>query len=275
MQNNVQKKYPWAALMLSNYHTKLANDAKYDGVEWYSFRSSSFQLRYFPSTIDLKRIKSTHQSWGSGKFPQNIGMVGKLESLKDLVRIQSFKNNDFITVIYPHEELKGETWPSEFDKLTHKIFQPTPEQMWEWHANNLKEYLKIGREFGFKACIDLFHIRRPAIRGDKSLGHWKNVIETFKDDIDEIHIGVGREDFKGPFDSMEELADLYFGTRKTEIFPMLEYLKNGDWAGPVVTEIPAESTIKLLSPTQKVVTPTLLTKVHTQIVKNIEEAMKR
>src|SRR5258708_11713043 len=89
MQNNVQKKYPWAALMLSNYHTKLANDAKYDGVEWYSFRSSSFQLRYFPSTIDLKRIKSTHQSWGSGKFPQNIGMVGKLESLKDQVRIRS------------------------------------------------------------------------------------------------------------------------------------------------------------------------------------------
>lgn len=74
-------------------------------------------------------------------------------------------------------------------------------------------------------------------------------------------MGVGRNDFQGPFDSMQELKDIYSGERKTDIVPMLEMIRDFGWTSPIVTEIPATSVKNLVSDS-KIATPGLIIGVH-------------
>src|SRR5258708_39496138 len=100
MQNSIQKDRPTAAFRGINFHVQIAKNAGYDGngkIEYFPFQVPSFQLRFLRHT-DKTQINSSHESFGSGKLPDNIGMRGKIASLKDLVILQKNKP-DIMSVV--------------------------------------------------------------------------------------------------------------------------------------------------------------------------------
>lgn len=85
---------------------------------------------------------------------------------------------------------------------------------------------------------------------------------------------MGRSDFEGAFDSMAELTDLYTGDNKTNIVTILKYIatleKTSETKIPVVTEIPADSIMKVLGKKGIIATPSKLIEAHAKIVKSIK-----
>lgn len=282
MQNHVQQHppYAWAALAPLSLHTKIAREAKYNGIEYYPLQATSIQLRLVKG-IDTSEVFSSHESWGNGKIPFVLVMRKNIPSLKDSIILQSKSNHpeSFLTVVYPNEASRDETWPQEFNKLNNKIIQPTIDLMKEWGVDNINDFLIKAKSMGFRICLDLFHIRRGSVKNGSTMENWKKIIDVLINYTDELHLGVGREDFKGPFDSMEELVDLYTGSTNTEIVPILEYIKAKEKEMgkelPIVTEIYAHTIIKMLDKQNTIATPSLLIKTHKRIVENLRSLMEK
>jgi hypothetical protein len=277
MQNLVDIDAPYMAFMPISLYIRIAKNAGYTGTEYYPYLISSLMLRSFRD-LDTNGITSSHESWGSNKIlKQIIAMRPKVDSLNDSIILQKKTPGYFPVVVYPHKDHEGESRPKAFDQLKDKIMQPSADEMKFWGLNTTKELIKRAKSEGFRICLDLFHIRRNSTIDGSRMENWRDVIDQTLIYTDEIHLAVGRDDFHGPFNSMGELADIYYGTRKTEIIEMLEFVKDKEreWERtiPIVTEIPARGIARLLSINNKILTPTILSDAHSKIVSNIRNIM--
>ena len=167
----------------------------------------------------------------------------------------------------------GETTPEAFERLGTKLIQPAPELLGAWGVETLGEFVTEAKKRGYEFCLDLFHIRRQVSQGFQTqFGPWQEVIPILLTNTREIHLGIGRSDFHGTFDSMQELRDIYSGERKTEIISMLELIRDSGWNGAIVTEIPATSVKSLISGS-RIATPAMLIIAHKQVVANLKAIM--
>lgn len=279
---------PWALLTPVEFFTLIARKACCSGIEYYPFRVPHTQLRAgLLGGQTLQSIHSAHQSFRTEKnfaevrrHPNPIlatqafvTMPEKFASLSDLEKLQRLLGANLGLVVYPPNEWMGETTPAIFSRLKNKSIQPAPELLGAWGVNTTEEFLQEVQRRGFRLCIDLFHLRRRATQGFQTqFGPWQEVLPALLPLADEIHLAVGRKDFQAPFDSMQELKDLYSGDRRTEITSILETVKDLSWAGLVVTEIPATAANNLVSEA-KLATPSNLVRVHKQVAKNVKDIL--
>jgi len=266
-------------------HVALAKRAGYQGVEFFPFIIPDIQIRtrlYDPSVF-LDSVRSAHQSWRSEKTfgevrkhprPQAalfayVTIEEKVASLKTLKRLQDILGESLPMVVFPVDEWRGERGNETFIQLKRKLVQPTPELLRLWKVRTPEEFWQKARSMGFSGiCLDLYHIRRLPVEGEVGFGHWSEVVPSFLPFTREIHLGVGRRDFRG-VDSQKELEDLYTGEGKTDISKILELIKNNRWKGPVVTEIPVVGIRDLLG-INRFVTPQEIVRVHQRIVENLK-----
>lgn len=299
MQNLMDASTLWAIVAPIEISSAVARKAGYvrmDGspnVEYYPYNVPHAQIRTGVVTSSaLNSITSAHQSFRTEKSLKEVinfqpkskrkiaaqafvTMPEKFASLEDLEKLQRELGHRLPVIVYPPNEWMGEARPEAFRRLDNKLIQPAPELLDAWGVNTIPEFLDKVKAGGYKLCLDLFHIRRQVTQGFQTqFGRWQDVLPQLLPQTREIHLAVGRNDFQGPFDSAQELKDLYSGERKTEIVPMLETVRDFGWTGPIVTEIPATSAKNLIS-NSKIATPGMLIKAHSQIVGNIKSIMSR
>ncbi len=289
MQNMVDTSTLWALLAPMEFYSAVAKKAGYSGIEYFPFRIPHTQVRIGLLTKDaLNSVRSAHQSFRTERNLREvrrhpnpklaaqafITLPEKFASLKDLEKLQEALGKDLPVVVYPPNEWMGETKPEAFDRLGNKLIQPAPELMGAWGAETVDEFVNEARRRDYEFCLDLFHIRRQVSQGFQTqFGPWQEVVPALLPSTRAIHLGVGRSDFHGPFDSMQELKDIYSGERETDIVPLLELIRDAGWNGPIVTEIPAAS-IKSLVSDSKIATPAMLVSVHQQIVDNVRKILQ-
>ena len=292
MQNLLDKSTIWSLMVPTKYYANLAIKAGYDGIEY-------FPNRIFPdiqgrtgrfSDFAKKSIRSGHQSWRSEKTFQEAKrhsnpslailafflLPERNSSLKHLKKLQE-EIGDIPLVIYPPHLWKDEkNHPPIFKDLSTKLVQPAPELLEHWGVNNLQEFIKETSRMGYDGlCLDTFHLRRFPTQGTKSkFEDWKDILPLLLPHTKEIHIGVGRDDFKSNFDSMAELKDLYFNKRETDIIPILETIRDFGWKGLITTEIPSKSLRSLIPKKPNIITPQMIVFTHRRIVENLSEVMK-
>ena len=288
MQNLMNTSTIWAIIAPIELYSTLAKKSDYSGIEYFPFRVPHAQIRTGLLTKNaLDSITSAHQSFRTEKNLKDvrkhpnptiaakafITMPEKFGSLADLQKLQRELGHKLPVVVYPPNEWMGESRPEIFKRLDNKLIQPAPELLGTWGVNTTDKFINEVKKRGYKLCLDLFHIRRQVGQDFQSqFGKWQEVLPVLLPETKEIHLAVGRNDFQGPFDSAQELKDIYFGERKTDIVPMLEAVRDCGWSGPIVTEIPANSAKNLIS-SSKITTPSMLIAVHKQIVTNIKEIM--
>lgn len=284
MQNMVDVSTLWAFIAPVEMYSAVAKRAGYSGIEYFPFRVPHIQVRTGLITNGaLKSITSAHQSFRTEKTLKEVRnhpnpklaaqayvtMPEKFASLKDLEKLQKELGHKLPVVVYPPNEWMSETRPAIFNKLANKLIQPAPELI-----EALGQNMEKADKFGYKLCLDLFHIRRNVTQiFESQFGRWQDVLPVLLPKTKEIRLDVGRNDLNGPFDSMQELKDIYSNERKTDIVPMLEAIRDFGWTGPIVTEIPATSAKNLIS-NAKLATPSMIVRVHSQIVENIKNIWK-
>lgn len=290
MQNMVDSSTLWSLLAPMELYSAIAGKAGYSGLEYLPFRIPHTQLKTgLLSKKALSSVRSAHQSFRTEKnlpgvrshrnpklaAQAYVTLPEKVASLKDLEKLQKALGKELPVVVYPPNEWMGETRPEIFEILENKLIQPAPELLGAWKTKTLEEFIRETLNRGFGLCLDLFHIRRQVSQGFQTqFGPWQEVLPALLPYTREIHLGVGRSDFQGPFDSMQELRDIYSGERKTDIVPMLELIKDSGWTGPIVTEIPATSVKNLVSDS-RFTTPNILISAHKQIVGSLRNIMER
>lgn len=283
MQNMVDSSTLWGIISPIELHTSVAKKSGYDGIEYYPYRIPHIQVAtHLITQQSLELIHSAHESFRTEQSIRAImkhpnpklaaqvffTMPEKYTSLKDLSKLQKVLGIDIPVIVYPPNDWMGQERPELHDILRNKLIQPAPELI-----NAFGKSMEKASGFGYKLCLDLFHIRRSAVQGfTTQFGPWQEILPTLLPHTGEIHLAVGRSDFNGPFDSAQELKDIYSGERKTDIIPMLELIRDLGWVGPIVTEIPATSAKNLIS-NAKIATPNMLIQAHKQIVANIRKIM--
>lgn len=288
MQNMVDGSTLWALIAPIEMYSAVARRAGYSGIEYFPFRIPHTQVRTGLITRGaLGSIESAHQSFRTERTLRHVRqhpdpklaiqafvtLTEKFDSLKDLAKLQRELGHRLPVVVYPPNEWMGETRPEIFKRLDDKLIQPAPELLGAWGINTATEFVNEARNRGYDFCLDLFHIRRLVTQGFQTqFGKWQDVLPVLLPHTREINLAVGRGDFDGPFDSMQELKDLYTRGRKSAIIPILEMVRDFGWTGPIVTEIPATSAKSLIS-NSRVTTPRMLISVHKQIVENLRSIM--
>lgn len=283
MQNLVDTSTLWALLAPIETFTNISKSAGYQGVEYFPYRIPHTQVRTgLLSKESLRQIDSAHQSFRTEKnlgevkkhprpilaLKAFITMPEKVASLTDLKILQRKLGKLLPVIVYPQNEWAGETRPAIFDTLVNKLIQPAPELI-----STLGQNMEKADQLGYKLCLDLFHIRRKVTQGfSTQFRPWQEMLPLLLPQTKEIHLAVGRQDFEGSFDSMAELVDLYYGTRRTDIIPMLELIHRSGWQGPIVTEIPANSITKLAG-VSEILTPTVLVNKHRVIADNVRSIL--
>lgn len=289
MQNMLDSSTLWALLAPIEVYSHIATQAGYSGIEYFPFRAPHTQVQTgLVTNSALGSIKSAHQSfrternWAEVRRHPNpklaaqafVTLPEKFASLGDLEKLQRELGNRLPVVVYPPNEWMGEVKPDIFDKLDNKLIQPAPELLGAWEVDTILKFLDKVKQGGYELCLDLLHIRRQVTQGfHTQFGRWQDVLPQLLPQTREIHLAVGRSDFQSPFDSAQELKDIYSGERKTEIVPMLEMVRDLGWVGPIVTKIPATSAKKLVSDA-KIATPSTLVSVHAQLINNIKEILQ-
>ena len=278
----------WGIIAPIEMYATIAKKSGYAGIEYFPYRVPHLQMKKGLVTNNgVNSITSAHQSFRTEKdfeavrkhpnpklaAAAYITMPEKFASLKDLEKLQRELGHKIPVVVYPPNEWLGEKRPYIFERLDNKLIQPAPELLGAWGIQTTKQFINKIKNSDYKLCLDLFHIRRQVTQGfHTQFSRWQEVIPALLPYTKEVHLAVGRSDFQGPFDSAQELKDIYSGERKTDIVPMLELIREFGWTGSIVTEIPATSAKNLIS-NSKIATPSLLIQVHKQIVANINEIM--
>ncbi len=281
MGNLVDASAPWALAMPIEFYSFVAQQSGYSGIEYFPYRVPHIQIRSgMFSDFALNSIKSVHQSYRTEKSLKEVKehpnpvlalqaymtLAEKVDSLKDLEKLQT-EEPGIPAIVYPPNEWSGETRPTNFDRLSNKLIQPAPELLGGWGVNSAEQFVDEAIKRDYELCLDLYHIRRLPVQGfETKFAPWQELLPVFLPKTREIHLSVGRTDFRGPFNSVQELEDLYYGDERTEIIPMLAAIRNFGWSGPIVTEIPASSASRLVS---KITTPGSIIKIHSRIVENV------
>lgn len=286
-QNTLDSKTLWAMFAPVALHTRIATEAGYqDGVEFMPFHLPSLEVRLgilTARTLDL--IQSAHQSYRSERSIRDfrthprkdvalkaaLALPDSIYSLTILARLRHLREDRC------HLSLPFVLYPlSERDRVTsnqvpdNSLFEPSPELLEKWRVDNISQLGNEGQKRGYAGfCLDLYHLRRNSRRGS-SFGDWRNQLQLALPWTKEIHLSLGRTDFNG-IDSMAELKDVIYGTRQTDIIPILEAIKKL-WTGPIVTEIPSLAISKLLFQ-GKLISPRNLITAHAQIVQNLGQIL--
>jgi hypothetical protein len=265
---------------------KTIKDAGYTGIEWHPMRGlfSGIQMQLGLITdADKSSITSLHQSYRSEKnimeswqHPnRTLALMSyfllpeRVSSLKDLLRVQKVVGKQLPVVLYPpnDKEFSGTNLP-----FSEKLFQPTPEVMANWAANNLDEFITHSHQLGYTGiCLDLFHIRSKNI-GRFGFNPWENTLRALfeLDRIPQIHLAAGRSDMgTSHIDTIKELQSLLDPKRDSEIIHMLQTIKDLGWKGNIVTEIPA-AVLNQISGTDTFPSTSRLIDNHKRIVDRVK-----
>lgn len=157
------------------------------------------------------------------------------------------------------------------------LYQPEPKLARFWGVRSARDMRVVGREAGLRVAWDTTHARRSSEQF--TAPWWQDSVKTFFDQVDEIHVSVGRIDLpereQALIPTMRELADLYvFGGDRpsTEIVAMLELIAATGWRKRIVVEIPAKAVALLL--TTRLLRLGDLVDVHARIVDALREIFK-
>lgn len=288
MQNMVDLPTLYAFFAPLGYFSDVSQKSGYDGMEYFPWRLPDAQLRTgLASQGALDTITSAHQGFRSERSIKEVlkhpnpklaafffvTTTERVSSLESLQKLQQIKGRNLPLVVYPHHEWQGENEYDLFKELAGKLVQPAPELLGRWGLNSVSQFAKAVTARGYSGlCLDLFHIRRFPTQGfNTGFAPWQEAIPQLLPDTKEIHLGVGRFDFKGNFDSMAELMDLYTGNSDTDIVPILEMVRDSGWRGPIVTEIPARAIAKIIN--KRLVTPRLYIEAHSRITQNLRQVL--
>jgi hypothetical protein len=255
--------------------------AGYDGMEWHSLRNTTLaglqaNIGLFLPNSAKDYIHSAHQSFRSEKSLREalnhpnpkvaIGAYGLFpeanSSLREIEDLQGKIGRKLPVVVYPYTPAGRQNWD-----FREKTYQPNTDVLEEFGASSIDEMIERGKEKGFSAVtVDIHHML--------TLGPWQEVLPQLLPVASEIHISVGRIDaLEEDPNTEQKLEDLYFGRRGTEIYQMLEAIKNSRWSGIVVTEIPAEALKRLRENNPDLVSTSNFVEDNRRIVDNLKEAL--
>lgn len=255
--------------------------AGYDGMEWHPLRNSTLagiqtNTGLFLPDSAKDYIHSAHQSFRSEKslkealnHPSPLVALGAYglfpeanSSLKEIEDLQGKIGRKLPVVVYPNSPAGRQGWD-----FGEKTYQPNTDVLEEFGASSIEEMIAEGERRGFTGVtIDIHHML--------TLGPWQEVLPQLLPFTSEIQIAVGRIDAPQEDPSTEQkLEDLYFGRHGTEIYQILEAIKNSRWTGIVVTEIPAEALRRLRENNPGLVSTSNFVEDNRRIVDNLKEAL--
>lgn len=265
----------------------MAEDSGYGGIEFFPWRIPSVQIQLGLITAkDKAAIKVVHQSYRSERSLREVwqhpnrelaalaflALPERIASLKLLKKLQGMLPDNIPIIIYPYHEWRGEEQYELFPRIKNKLVQTAPELLDRWQVKSAKEFVDEVSRRGFDGiCLDLFHLRCHPTQGfTTKFKPWQESIPVLLPHTKLVHLGIGRTDSHGNFDSMEELKDIYTGARDTDIIPVLEMIRDANWNGPIVTQIPARSIGAI---TRQPFTPSRIVAVHGNIVENLSKIL--
>lgn len=263
-------------------YVKTVQEAGYEGLEWHPIRLlSGWQIKAgLLNQQEKDGIKSAHQSWRSEKnirealnHPNRaLAVVSyavlpeKVKSLDDIEQLQRAVGRKLPVVLYPPQfaEESGTDRP-----FAEKTFQPTPEIMQALNVKTPEELSEEAHRRGYTGlCLDLFHMRKE---GEIDLNPWQKTLPKLLPYTQEIHVSAGRIDNgDGKVDTMTELNDLLRGTNTTDLPKMLKAVKENNWNGRVVTEIPVAALHLLAGQRSKFMSPKELVGYHARIIETVK-----
>lgn len=264
--NNVLGNFMNAARMITIFgftYNDFVSQSKEAGFTGMELMDNRLPLAQVPEGDDF--VKSIEQSYrgeesllealkGRGVVKKAVATYSFLalphisESLENINKLKEVLGGDIPVVIYP----VGHTLPAGRDVACAErenvakvkgpvLFQPTGEVMHAWQTSTIGEMVEFMRDIGFSGfAVDTFHGRRN--------DHGFTPISTERDfalaldNSDEIHVGLGRIDIPSELDTIEELADIYYGKYKSRTAEMLrqvgQHTTNGEkWKGRVKLEV--------------------------------------
>lgn len=198
-------------------------------------------------------------------FPERVNSIEGLE------RLQRILGRELPIVLYPSnpEEESGTD-----RRFSEKLFQPTPEVMYNWGVKTVEELIGEANKRGYSGfCLDLFHIRGEDIEG-VGLNPWQETLPQLLPHTKEIHISAGRGDIRQKrIDTKQELEDLLKGKGDSELLDIIRLIRESKWTGQVVTEIPAVSLHNIRTKRGLFASVKDLIHDHRKIVGNIQDML--
>jgi hypothetical protein len=254
----------------------VSSESGYSGLEYHP-------LRWIPGIsinhgriTEPDRIKSLHEGFrgertilDSLKHPNKVLALQAYmtlpygpTSVEELNKIQEIVGKKLDIVLYPKTNPLEEAELGRHSDFGENTYQPTRGVMEMWGVNTIDEMIQKGKELGYTGiAYDTSHAR--------TIPNWQEHLPYLLEQgvIKEIHLAAGRTDM-GYEGTVEELGDLLYGTRKTELSQMLQVIKDSGWKGRVVTEIPIGA-LKALTKRGVFVTLKQLIEDHRRIVDNV------
>lgn len=273
---------PRLPILSASFYMDQARNAGYEGIEWHPLRNSTIAGIQTNTGLLLAQdekdyIRSAHQTWRTQRsiaealrHPNKAIALGSYalfteadDSLRAIEDLQIKLGRKLPTVVYPELEATRDFWDFET-----KTFQPKKSVMEALGAKDIPDMIEKAKAMGFTGITaDIHHML--------DLGAWQDVLPQILPFTTEIHIAVGRVDgLNVDPQTMTKLEDLYFGRRGSEIYQILEMIKNSGWTGMVVTEIPAAALRELRAKNKDRITSADFVEDHRKIVDNLKEALK-
>jgi hypothetical protein len=194
------------------------------------------------------------------------------------VRVQEALGRSLPMVFYVHEKVDERIPHLPFAE---RLVQPYPEMMDELGAKTIDEMMAILNTRGYTGlCLDLHHVRLNSDKTGTTLNPWQETQPVLLKNTKEIHVAVGRDDFRGRegFDTADELKDIIDNTRRSTVSQMLLEIGESGWNGSVVVEVTASSIKSLVSKTGNkgiLLREEDWVNYHRQIVAGIQDLLDR
>lgn len=282
LMNLFDKSMLQSAFWTADTFADVTHQAGYTGMEWHPVRGirAGIQVNHGRISSDVNdSIRSLHQSWRSEKNLKEVWqhpnrplaaisyvlLPERVSSLQDLSRLQTKLGKKLPIVLYPDEKNSGADM-----HFAEKLFQPLPEVMRDWGVKTPGDLIaEAGLRRYTGSCLDLFHMREAAESGD--LNPWEKTLPQLLSYTKEIHVAAGRTDIKQEhIDTMQELEDIKTGRGDSDMLKMLSLIRESNWTGRVVTEIPAASLHALRSKNHQPISVKYLIEDHKRIVGNLQ-----
>lgn len=271
-------------------------EAGYNGLEFHPLRVPTTEILWGLAGSKVEAIKSFHQSFHSPRnlselrarlekeapfkkfqiVAEHVLLVSQYDSLEVLARVQEKLGGKIPIVLYPDREPDPGIAGLPFAE---KLIQPYPGIMEELGVGSIDELLvkiKGGGYTGF--ALDLHHFRVDGPSG-LSLNPWQETLPKLLEHSKELHVAVGRVDFQSDKEkTLSELKDITDNTRRTEMSQMLMAIRDSEWNGLIVTEIPASAVTALVygqNSKGKILHEQQWIDFHKKIVRGIADLLSR
>lgn len=253
----------------------IASESGYSGLEYHPLKGIPGISINHGKISEPDKIKSLHEGFRGEKtifdalrhpnkalaLQAYMALPYGPTSVRELDRLQEIVGKKLDIVLYPKTTLFDEAALGRHTNFGENTYQPTKEVMEMWGVTTIDEMIKKGESLGYTGITyDTSHSR--------TISPWQEHLPQLLEQgvIKEVHLSAGRTDM-GYAKTVEELGDLLFGTKKTELLQMLQAIKDSDWQGRVITEIPINA-IKDVRKRGAIVTPKQMIDDHRRIVDN-------